>query len=119
VTARLSQLLSWTTQVATDVELPPTAGRLAVLIASHLASNVPGPFPSQAELASALGCHADSVARAIESLANRGHLTTRRDGRGKLNKLRYLPIIKAAVSPQPCGDNRARYPRIAAGIFKR
>jgi hypothetical protein len=106
----------WLVQVACDARLPPTGWRIAVLIAKHLNHASREAYPSQTTMAKALDCHVDTVARAIESMAERGHLSTRREGHGMRHKVHYRALLKAEASPQRCGDRATNDPRSDAGI---
>lgn len=96
---------AWLVQVACDGGLKSSECRVAVLIGKHLNRKTLEAFPGQQGMSLALGCHVDTVKRAVTSMVERGHLESYRKGYGNKNLIHYRPILKGHSSPQPRGDD--------------
>jgi DNA-binding MarR family transcriptional regulator len=98
-----TQRVAWVAQVAQDRDLPPTAWRIAPIINQNLPRQANEVALSQNAMGDSLGCHVDTVARAIDAMVARGHLQARREGEGRANSTRYRPILSAENTRRDAG----------------
>ncbi len=101
------QKFLWLEQIAMDGSLPPSAARLAIVLAKYLNRGSGDAWPSIVRLAADLGIVENCARKSLKAMAAAGHLAVETGG-GRNATNRYRPTIKTL---QACEGFRSEKPR--------
>lgn len=111
----------WLDQVVVDDDLPPSAFKVAYVIANHINRGSGDAWPSTSRIAKCIGMSKGTVVEMARRLENHGHIAVERGSQGRGHSHHYRMNLK----PQPTDQLQVRkaqsadlYVRRAKGQFR-